>query len=60
VISQRIDTFYQIIFAVANYFGQGVADIHAHAKQVAWSIAGSRLRNTGSTPGVSHTCQPFL
>jgi len=35
VISQRIDTFYQIIFAVANYFGQGgVADIHArmHSK----------------------------
>jgi hypothetical protein len=29
VISQRIDTFHQIIFAVANYFGQGVADIHA-------------------------------
>ncbi len=27
-ISQRIDTFNQIIFAVANYFGQGVADIH--------------------------------
>jgi hypothetical protein len=34
VISQRIDTFYQIIFAVANYFGRGVADIHArmHSK----------------------------
>lgn len=33
-ISQRIDTFNQIIFAVANYFGQGVADIHArmHSK----------------------------
>ena len=27
-LSQRIDTFNQIIFAVANYFGQGVADIH--------------------------------
>jgi len=26
--------FYQIMFAVANYFGQGVADIHArmHSK----------------------------
>jgi len=34
VISQCIDTFYQIIFAVANYFGQGVAAIHArmHSK----------------------------
>ena len=27
-ISQRIDIFNQIIFAVADYFGQGVADIH--------------------------------
>ena len=32
-ISQRIDIFNQIIFAVASYFGQGVADIHTRFDQ---------------------------
>ena len=32
-ISQRIDIFNQIIFAVANYFGQGVADLHTRFDQ---------------------------
>ena len=32
-ISQRIDIFNQIIFFVANYLGQGVADIHTRFDQ---------------------------
>src|SRR5881227_112449 len=61
-ISQRIDIFNQIIFAVANYFGQGVADIHTRFDQFITTppvVLGVPLTHISGWTLQSGWCSPF-